>query len=72
MEGFKLTDVIPANRKFVGFGNTVGAESVEVLYNTPANGQTTLIFSGINVAKNTDRSFTYTTLPLAYAIDHYS
>lgn len=49
MEGFKLTDVIPANRKFVGFGNTEGAESVKVLYNTPTSGQTTLIFSGITV-----------------------
>lgn len=72
LKNFSIQDVIPNNRKFVAFTSTGWVSNIDVSYNTPSAGQTTLSLSGITVPTGTDLDITYTTLSLAYPIVSYN
>ncbi len=72
LTNFHLSDVIPKNRKFVWFTQTWWVWNINVLYNTPTDGEVTLDLSWINVPPNSNLDIKYKTLALAYEIDSYS
>jgi len=71
LEDFELIDVIPNNRKFVGFTSLSWATAV-VDYDTPGAWQVTLTLSNIDVATGATLDISYETLGLAYEAASYS
>jgi len=71
LDNFEIVDVIPNNRKFVGFTSLAGA-TTSVAYDTPTLWQATLTISNIDVPINGVVNIEYETLGLAYEAASYS
>lgn len=69
LKNFNIVDVIPNNREFLGFTQTwANIWSIDIQYNTPSNGQTTLDLSNITVPQWTDLDIRYNSRILTHNI----
>lgn len=69
LKNFHLVDVIPNNREFLGFTQTwANIWTIDIQYNTPSNGQTTLELSNITVPQWTDLDIRYDSRVLTHEI----